>query len=436
MLVLGEFLVRRSRLLSRCHLPPAIVGGLLVASILAMGTASGVLPWRLQSTLGGGWWTWLVTHGPRATTATVEVSTPFMLAFFACLGLNTRWAQLKLAGPAAIAFLGLATLLALVQNLAGLGLARLLSLPPLFGLACGSVSLTGGYETATGFASSFERAGLPNALPISTAVATLGVVLSPIVGGMVGGLLIRRRHLQPAVDSVVAVKPGWLPAEGFWHDLRSLLLYGRPFVTHALQTVHCGILADLTKLARFGKLALAHLALVLLCVKLGSMTNAVFEVAAAMPVYIGTMLVGIAIRHLSDRANPNWIRSEIIDVATVVLLGFFLTLAMMTIDLRELRHCGVPILLIVLIQVAIIICFTWLVTFRFMGRNFDAAVMASGHVGLGLGETPNAIANINALTDSYGASRRAFLVIVLGSSFCLKIANGVIIALFIGALKI
>lgn len=65
----------------------------------------------------------------------------------------------------------------------------------------------------------------------------------------------------------------------------------------------------------------------------------------------------------------------------------------------------------------------------------DVAVMASGHVGFGLGETPNALANMKALVEVFGPAPRAFLVVAVVLNLLIKLVNAANISVFLNFLK-
>jgi ESS family glutamate:Na+ symporter len=67
------------------------------------------------------------------------------------------------------------------------------------------------------------------------------------------------------------------------------------------------------------------------------------------------------------------------------------------------------------------------VVFRLMGRDYDAAVMSAGYAGLALGATPTAIANMTAVTEKFGASPKAFIIVPLVGAFFIDIANAFVI---------
>lgn len=410
-LLLGERLVRHVGVLSRFNIPAPVVGGLTVSLLVLAGNLTGWFAAGFQTAVSASWWTWLVTPEPEwLQTPTRNVNQPFMVAFFTCIGLNASWTLLRRGAGQVVLFLALAGALAVVQNALGVGLAKALRVSPLLGLACGSLSLTGGHGTALGFAGELEKAGLSGATVLGVAAATFGLVAGGLLGGPVGGALIRKRKLQSEAAPCTQLETG---ERG-------------PF----------GILADLRAVLRFGKPALAHLLLVLAVVKLGAWVSyGIQQTKITFPVYMGAMILGVVVRNVADFTGARWIRTEIIDRLSAVTLGIFLAIAMMSLNLIELTHTAAPMLIILAMQVAVMALFAWTITFRVMGGDFDAAVMAGGHCGFGLGAMPNAMANMKALVERFGPAPRAFLVVPIVGTFLVDLVNAVNITCFLNLLK-
>jgi len=410
-LLLGELLVKRIRLLSRFNIPAPGGGGLLVSLLVLLGHLSGAFTAQFQNNVTARWWTWLVTAEVDWVNApSKNVNTPFLVAFFTCIGLNARWELVRRGGVQVLLFWGAAGLLAVMQNGIGVALAKLLDVSPLLGLVCGSVTMTGGHGTALGFAADLEKAGLPSAAVVGMAAATFGLVSGGLIGGPVGGLLIRRRNLKPGAGAQVHLEAGSAGASGILKDLRLLAGFGKPF--------------------------LAHLLLLLACIKAGAWVSYfIQQTGITFPVYMGAMLLGVGVRNVLDASNRPWADSEIIDTLAAVSLGVFLAIAMMSLNLIELANTALPMLIILAVQVAVVAFYAWFATFRLMGRDFDAAVMAGGHCGFGLGATPNAVANMKALVESFGPAPRAFLVVPVVGAFLIDFVNAVNITFFINLLK-
>jgi ESS family glutamate:Na+ symporter len=410
-LLLGELLVRHVRLLSRFNIPAPVVGGLLVSVLVLLGHLTGALAVQFQNNVTARWWTWLVTPETDWVKAPAKnVNTPFLVAFFTCIGLNARWELVRRGGLQVLVFWGLAGVLAVMQNAIGAALAKLLGVSPLLGLVCGSVTMTGGHGTALGFAPDIEKAGLPAAAVVGMAAATFGLVTGGLIGGPVGGFLIRRRGLKPEANAQTHLEAGSAGESGILNDLRLLAGFGRRF--------------------------LLHLLLLLACIKAGAWVSYFIQrTGITFPVYMGAMLLGVGTRNLLDLAGWQWVDSDIIDTLASVSLGVFLTIALMGLNLIELANAALPMLIILAVQVGVVALYARWVTFRLMGGDFEAAVMAGGHCGFGLGATPNAVANMKALVESFGPAPRAFLVIPVVGAFLIDFVNAVNITFFLNVLK-
>lgn len=410
-LLLGEWLFRRVGFFSRFNIPAPVIGGLLIALLILLGNVTGTFAARFNTSVTAPWWTWLVTIEPEWVKAPARnVNQPFLVAFFTCIGLNASWTLVKRGSVQVLLFLGVAAVLAVLQNLIGVGLAKLMGVSPLLGLVCGSVSMTGGHGNVLGFAADFEAAGLQGAGVVGVAAATFGLVAGGLLGGPVGGGIIRRLNLKST-----SVAGAHLPAG---------------------QTAPSGMLSDLRALGKFGRAALLHLALLLLCVKLGAWVSfGIQQAGITFPIYMGAMILGVTVRNLLDLVAPNFVRTEVMDTLASVTLGVFLVIAMMSLNLIELANTALPMLVILAAQVVVIALFARWVTFYVMGRDFDAAVMAGGHCGFGLGATPNAVANMKVLVERYGPAPRAFLVVPIVGAFLIDVVNATNITVFLNLVK-
>jgi ESS family glutamate:Na+ symporter len=410
-LLFGEFLVRRIRLLARFNIPAPVVGGLLCALLILGGNLTGRLAATFETGVTAPWWTWLVTTEPEwINTPSKNVNLPFLVAFFTCIGLNASWSLVKKGSVWVLVFLAISAVLAVVQNLIGVPLAKLLGESPLLGLVCGSLTLTGGVGTALGFAPELEKAGLHGAAVVSVAAATFGLVAGGLLGGPLGGWLIQKRQLKPEVAPAVHLEAG--------------------------STGESGILPDFHALFGFGKKFWLHLLLLLVCIKVGTWVSFFIQKSGmTFPVYMGAMILGLVIRNLVDFSGGRWIKTEIVDTLASVSLGIFLVIAMMSLNLIELANAAVPMLVILFVQIVVMALFAVFVTFPLLGRNYDAAVMAAGQIGFGLGATPNAMANMKALVDRFGPSPRAFLVVPIVGGFLIDFLNAVNITIFLNLFK-
>jgi ESS family glutamate:Na+ symporter len=409
-LMSGEILVKRVKFLSRFNIPAPVAIGIVISLLVLAVNLSGVVL-NLSTKISEKWWTWLVTTEiDWAKAPKLDIYRPFQVAFFTCIGLNASWSLAKKGGIQAVIFLAIASVFALIQNGVGVALAKLLGVKALLGVVCGAVTLTGGHSTAMGFADELKKAGLENAGEIGIAAATFGLVAGGLMGGAIGGALIRKNQLRPAASSATHLEM----ASG----------------------ADSGILKDFLALKGFGGKFVIHLVLLLTCVKLGAwISYFIQKTGVSFPIYIGAMLLGALVRNIFDVAGFRWMKTEIVDILASVNLGLFLTIAMMSLNLIDLASVAVPMLIILSVQVVVMAIFAWFVTYRAMGRDFDAAVMAGGHCGFGMGATSNAIASMKALVENFGPAPRAFLIVPIVGAFLIDFPNALIITTFINFYK-
>lgn len=408
----GEQIVERVGWIRRLSIPASVIGGLLAALALLFVNGSGLGVVSLTARTAAAAWSWLVTIEPLwAERPTIGATLPLMVAFFTCVGLNASWEVLRPGAMLVLRLLGLGTMLAVVQNVIGLLMASGLGASPLLGLVCGALTLTGGPGTAVSFSPEFERLGLSGAVNFALAAATFGIVAGGLVGGPVGSWLIRRHHLRG---------PGAVRNEG------------GPSMPTSTGNVRSGLVADVRHLWADARSALAVLLALIVCMKLGAWLTFFLQKAGLFfALQIGAMIVGVILRSVHDAAGGTWIKTATVQAWSNIFLGLFITAAMMTINLRDLAAAGGPMLIMLLTQVVVAILFVVFVTYRFMGRDYDAAVMGAGHIGFGLGITANAVANMQSLTLRHGVSPKAFLAVPIVGAFLIDFTNGLIITFFL-----
>jgi ESS family glutamate:Na+ symporter len=353
---------------------------------------------------------------------------PLMIAFFTSIGFGASVALLRSGGPAVALFLGLATVVAVAQNLAGGAVASALGVPPLLGVLAGSVALTGGPATALAFAPLFEQAGITGAATLGVASAMVGIVTGGIIGGPIGTFLIERRQLRPAASRAAAPPP---PAPDPALTLDPALAFEPPDPQPAPAAVGedpgarvllKGVVALVAAMAAGSWLS-------------GWLNGWLAAWGMTLPAYIGAMLVAAAARNLDDATG--WIRLplRLLDDLGNAALALFIAMALMTLKLWELQHLALPLFVIVLAQVVLIVLVCFWPTFRMMGRDYDAAVMSSGFCGFMLGTTANAMANMGVLVEKYGPAPRAYLVVPMVGAFFIDFTNAIIITVFLNLWK-
>lgn len=385
----GYAVRRRVGVLDRYNIPAPVVGGFLFAGGALALRLSGVLALEFDTTL----------------------QTPLMIAFFTTIGLGASLSLLKVGGPQVLLFWALASALAIAQNGLGLSLATLLGVDPLLGLIAGSITMTGGHGTGAAFGRDLEVIHqFPGAVTLAMAAATFGLVSGGLIGGPIATALIRKRGLTPV--------PGAPPEP----DVRAL------GVESEIDTEMPGEAATAYRL-------LQTITVILVAMWIGSLISAWIGLYMTLPAYIGAMLAAAVIRNAADVTRRLRIEQRVVDDLGTIALSLFLAMALMSLRLWELLELAVPMLIILVGQVSMMAAFAYFVTFRVMGRDYDAAVMAGGHCGFGLGATPNAVANMEAIVERFGHAPRAFLVLPMVGAFFIDFTNGVIITTFINLVR-
>lgn len=420
-LLLGERVHRHIKVFGRYNIPVSVVGGLAVSLFILALDLTGVFPLKFATKVDAAWWTWLVTPEPEwATRPEKGINLPMLIGFFTCIGLNATWSVVRKGSWQIPLFLGLATLLAFFQNVLGVFLAKLLGENSLLGLICGSLSQTGGIGTSLGFADTLIHAGYAPAATMGVAASTFGMVCGSLVGGPVAARLIRRHRLvSPQVPPEVEARASKAEA-----------------VLLEIATHEPGILDGIRAFAAQGRKAVTHLLLLAVLIKVGAWASwGLQQAGLVFPAYMGSLLAGLILRNILDSLGKSWIDSHVVDLMGGVLLGVFLAMAMTSLNLKELAGSAVPMLVILAAQVVLVILFSSWITFRLMGRDYEAAVMASGHCGFAHGATPNAIANMESITRKLGPAHRAFVIIPMVGGMFIDITNSFIITWFINVLK-
>lgn len=388
----GYGIRRRVGVLDRYNIPAPVVGGFIFAAVALVLRLTGVLEFEFDATL----------------------QTPLMIGFFTTIGLGASLGLLKVGGPQVILFWILASTVAVLQNGLGLGLATLMGIEPLLGLLAGSISMTGGHGTGAAFGREIETLyGFQGAQTLALAAATFGLVSGGLIGGPIATTLVKRRRLEPAV-------PGPPPS-----DLKSA----------AADSLDAEIDTEPVGEAGTAYTLLKTITIVLVAMWVGSLLSAWLGRRITLPAYIGAMITAALIRNTSDLTGVLRLNQRVVDDVGTIALSLFLAMALMSLRLWELLELAIPMLVILAGQVTMLAAFAYFVTFRVMGRDYDAAVMAGGHCGFGLGATPNAVANMEAIVERFGHAPRAFLVVPMVGAFFIDFTNALIITAFINLVR-
>ena len=405
-LFVGYGIRRRVGFLDRYNIPAPVVGGFLFASLSLALRLTEVLAFEFNTML----------------------QTPLMIAFFTTIGLGASLSLLRVGGPQVLLFWALATLLAFLQNVAGVAAAIGLSVQPMLGLLAGSITMTGGHGTGAAFGKLIEEQyAFPGAVTLAMAAATFGLVSGGLLGGPVATALIRRyRPIAAGAPQSTAAIQTAAQLDPLDEEIDTEPA-GEPPTAYTLLKVITIVLMAMWAGGLLGTWIQGN-------VSLPQFSIAGYTIgggALTLPAYIGAMIVAAAIRNTADVSGVLAVEQRTVDDLGTIALSLFLSMALMSLRLWELLDLALPMLAILALQVTMMGAFAYFVTFRVMGRDYDAAVMAGGHCGFGLGATPNAVANMEAITERFGAAPRAFLVLPMVGAFFIDFTNALIITIFI-----
>ena len=378
-LMLGKFLKKRCSVLERFCIPAPVIGGVLFAIFTCICYATGIAEFEFDDILK-------------------EVC---MVFFFTSVGFQANLKVLKSGGRALIVFLGLVVVLIVTQNFMAIGLSKLLHISPLVGLCTGSIPMVGGHGTAGAFGPVLEDFGVKGASTLCTAGATFGLIAGSMIGGPIGKRLIEKKNL---LSTAIVEDDSLLVEEEKKHE-RHTSMY--PSAVFQL-IIAIGI----------GTIVSYFL----------SMTGLTF------PIYIGAMIAAAVIRNVGEYSGKFTIyMGEINDIGGISL-SLFLGIAMITLKLWQLADLALPLIVLLAGQSLLIFLYTYFVVFNVMGRDYDAAVLSSGVCGFGMGATPNAMANMQAVCEKYEPSVKAYLLVPLIGSLFADFLNSLVITFFINFL--
>jgi len=375
---IGRALVSRVALLKRFSIPAPVVGGGLIAVVLAL--TDGLFQVRFAFNL--------------------SLKDSLLLMFFTTVGLGADARMLVKGGAKLLIFLLISALFIVIQNAIGMVASQAMDLHPAVGLLGGSITLTGGHGTGAAYAGQFGGTmNLQGVMELTMACATAGLVLGAVLGGPLAEYLIKRHKLSPAPQAAEVT------AEGAG---------GEPEDRITAETLISTLFVLFLCLA--GGKFLAHL-----------MESTGF----ILPDFVFCLLLGVVIRNLLTFTKIFQMSSNSVDTVGSVALSLFLVMALMTMKLLDLINLAGPLLAILAAQTAAMALYAVLVTFRVMGGNYDAAIMAAGHVGFGMSSTACALAIMKAVTERHGLSPLAFLIVPMVGAFFIDILNAIIIQGFL-----
>ncbi len=378
-LLLGSYLRKKINILEKFCIPAPVIGGLLFAIFTCVCYTTGIIEFSFDDTLR-------------------EVC---MVFFFTSVGFQANLKVLKSGGKSLLVFLALVITLIFSQNLLAVGLSKVLGLNPLIGMCTGSIPMVGGHGTAGAFGPVLEDFNIKGATTICTAAATFGLITGSLVGGPIGKRLIEKRNLMynvPAEDDSLLVE-----------DEEKHQRHTNMYATAVFQLI--------------------------LAIGLGTIFSYFLtKTGLTFPIYIGAMLAAALMRNITEYSSKGTIHMGEINDLGGISLSLFLGMAMITLKLWELATLALPLVILLAAQTLLICVFTYFAIFNVMGRDYDAAVLSAGTCGFGMGATPNAMANMQAICDRYVPSVKAYLIIPLIGSLFADFINSLVITFFINIL--
>ncbi len=375
-LYLGGFLKKKIKFLETFCIPAPVVGGVVFALLSCLLHGLGIVEFQFDETL----------------------KTVCMVMFFTSVGFQANLKVLKAGGKSLVVFLLCLVVLIFTQNFVAVGISKLLGISPLVGMCTGSIPMVGGHGTSGAFGTVLEDFGIKGATTVCTAAATFGLIIGSTMGGPIGRRLILKHDL---LKTAVSEDPSILEEDEQKHH-RSVSMYAPAAYQLAIAM---GIGTVLSWLL--------------------SMTGMTF------PIYIGSMIAAAFMRNIGEYGGKIHIHMGEINDIGGICLSLFLGIAMITLQLWQLAELALPMIILLLAQVVLMAMFSYFLVYNVMGRDYDAAVLAAGTCGFGMGATPNAMANMQALTEKFVPSIKAYMLVPIVGSMFADFINSLVITAFI-----
>lgn len=376
-LLVGDFIKKRVEILRKFCIPIPVIGGLIFTILLSIGYTMNIFTFKFNFVL----------------------SDFFMTAFYSSIGFTASYKLLKKGGPKVIKFLIISIIVVIFQNFLGVYLAKALGLNPLVGLATGSIPMTGGHGTSAAFAPVLEEAGLANAATISLAAATFGLVAGSLTGGPVGKFLIEKYNVATGKKQDYTDHKETIENESEKIDEKRI--YSAVYqllISMALGTVISMLLK---------------------------------KIGFTFPASVGAMIAAAIVRNIADYSPYLEIKETEIRIMGDISLIIFLAFSMMGLKLWQLTELAIPMIILLIAQTILMVICAVFLTFKYMGKNYEAVMMAVGHCGFGLGAVPTAMANMQSIEEKYGPEPSAFFILPLVGSLFINFFNSIIIVTFI-----
>ncbi len=370
--LIGRQIKKKVQFFQKYFIPAPVIGGLLCSVLIFALISFDIVQIKMTQTL----------------------QNFFMNIFFTCIGFTVSIPIIKKSGIQGAKLAVVAVLFLIIQNLVGVGLANVFGLNELLGIAMGSISMSGGVGSGAAFGPTLESLGAAGGTTVGVAAATFGLLAGSVVGGPVAKRLIDKHNLKSEIKADQNVEEKQKPFLIEVNLLNSVLL-------------------------------------ILLAGGLGSIISYLLNLTGlTFPYYVGCLFAGAIFRNFAEYQGKT-LRMGEIDIVGNISLNIFLSMALMSLNITKLVDLAVPMIVILVAQTAVMALYASVVTFRAMGKTYDAAVMVAGHCGVGLGQTPNAIANMSSIIEENGPAPNAWFVLPVITVVFINIFNPIIITAFI-----
>ena len=391
---IGKLIRSKVQFFQTFCVPAPVIGGFLFAIIRLLLQIAGIANFEFDQTL----------------------KDPFMMVFFTSIGVGADLETLKKGGKGFLIFVIVSTVLVVLQDILGLVLSQAIGADSLLGLICGSVTMVGGHGSAGAWGTTFEEQGLANGSTFGMAAATFGVIMGSLIGGPVGSSLIRKHNLAKPLDQV-------------GEDVDVVESIERNNAGENYEKVVPLEALDFIKV----------LGLIFVAVGIGAILQqfikdhvTVLGTPLSLPAYVTAMIfAGIFVNTLGKKGSKWAVDERANSICGDVGLNVFLVMALIDMNLLDLKEVAGSMLIILIALTLLMALFAYFVTYWAMGRDYDAAVLAGGVCGFGMGATYNAIANMDSITERYGPSPKAYFILPMVGAFAIDIINSFFITIFL-----
>lgn len=363
--------------LVRFSIPAPVVGGLPFAIIVAILEHNKIMGFAFDGTL----------------------QTALMIVFFCTIGMNASITLLKKGTLLILAFFGIATVGAVLQNILGMGVADFFGIDPRLGIIGGSVTLTGGLGTAGAFGPYFENLGVTGAAAAGIACATFGMIAGSMTGGPMAEWLIKSNKLLTPQDAEYKSEEGFEDMTGEGDD-------------------------DMINASALMK----NVSWVLFSVGIGTIVLSLINATGfTVPLYLGAMIAAIIVRNIGEVSGMYHIDNKIIDTISDISLAVFISMAIVSMKLAQLVNLAGPLISMMILQLILVLIMAYFLVYLLFGRDYEASVMSAGFIGFMMGATSNALVSMQAVTSKYGNAVKAYFVVPIVGAFLIDITNAIII---------